>query len=306
MIHLPFCYICYSKIHPADLSKHGLHQACFDKYFKVQDSLEDFANLTLKQNSKEPENLSSISNLNTSFFHGAFKKYSAEIAGQQYILKMQQPDYPELPEVEWISNKIFQILGINITEFCMIKYNDQIPTFVTKNFIKKSTPSNLVHIYHFLKNNEEYNCENLVQIIFNQTGKLIDIKSFIEMVLADSLIGNHDRHGRNIGLIQTGPSKFQLSPIYDNPSYIGIESSILLDADLNPVGKIYTSLSKEPTLIDYIIEFKRLNYEEIVDNFIDKIKKHLNLITQIVETSTISKNRKTAFKKIILKRVNEI
>ncbi|MBL6991578.1 MAG: HipA domain-containing protein [Bacteriovoracaceae bacterium] len=283
-----------------------MHHKCFDICFEVEAQDKDFKNLTLKQSSKEPKNNDSISEFNTSFFHGKFKKYSAEIAKQQYILKMQQKDCPELPEVEWISNKIYLLFGINVAKFCMIRFNNQIPTFVTKNFMKKNTPSNLVHIYHFLEKSEEYNCENLIRIIFNKCGTLIDIKRFIEMVLADSIIGNHDRHGRNIGLIQSGPSKYELSPIYDNPSYIGIEDDIILNADLNPVGKIFTSCSNEPTLSNYISEFKKIGYEEIVDDFICKILKLQTKWELIVGQSTITDKRKNALLKIINKRIGEI
>ena len=97
--------------------------------------------------------------MNTSFFHGAFKKYSAEIEGEHYILKVSQNDFPELPLVEWISNKIAKLIGLNIADFYLILLENVQKTFVTKNFMtSKKQAMNLVHIYHFLANDEVYNC----------------------------------------------------------------------------------------------------------------------------------------------------
>lgn len=306
MLVLKKCLYCGSKFVASEKAKHGMHESCFAKCFSLKIPDEDFANLSIKHSSKAPEVEKGISNFNNSFFHGAFKKYSAEIGGKQYILKMQQTDYLELPEVEWISNKIFSILGINVAEFSLINYDNQLPTFVTKNFIGKRSASNLIHIYHFLKPDQKFDCENLLAIIFQNSGKLFDIKCFIEMVIADSLIGNHDRHGRNIALIQSGPSKFQLSPIYDNPSYIGMECEILLGADLNPTGKICTQCSNEPTLKNYISEFKRLGHIEIVEAFIEKILQSQTKILKIIDSSSISEKRKMAFIQLINKRIGEI
>jgi len=286
--------------------KHGLHEECFAKWFEIQNPLCDFENITLKQASKEPTK-SDIGRMNTSFFHGAFKKYSAEIEGQHYILKVSQNDFPELPLVEWISNKIANLIGLKTADFYLIRLGNVQKTFVTKNFItSKNQAMNLVHIYHFLTNDEVYNCENILKVVNEKSGKLADVKEIIYMCLFDALIGNHDRHGRNIALIQTGPSNYTLSPTYDNPSYIGIESEFLLQADLNPKGKIFTMDSSEPTLKDYLIEFSRLGHQEMCKEFISITNKKWDQILSTIEKSELSDHRKTAFKKILNKRKMEL
>ena len=63
--------------------------------------------------------------------------------------------------------------------------------------------SSLVHIYHYLKNREDHNCEKLVTIIDEKTGRRTELERFAFLTLADSLIGNHDRYGRNLGFIQS-------------------------------------------------------------------------------------------------------
>jgi hypothetical protein len=277
---------------------------CFAEWFEIN-PLNDFENIALKQTSQGIA-ASDINQFNSSFFHGAFKKYSAEIEGEQYILKVAQNEYPELPKVEWVSNQIASILGLKVPEYYLINLNNTQMTFVTKNFMSKRQGANLVHIYHYLKDGDEYSCQTILNILKEKCGRLSDIKEFIFMCLFDALIGNHDRHGRNIGLVQNGPSSYSLSPTYDNPSYIGIEDEYLLGADLNPKGKIWTSKSKEATLRDYIDEFNGLEYEEITQDFIKKIKIKKNEIYLAIDKSDISELRKRAFKKIIEKRFQEV
>lgn len=308
------CYYCAKIVNESDAKRHGLHEECFSKWFGIN-LVKDFENLSIKQASQDMSNsgdhasqsasASGISKINQSFFHGAFKKYSAEIDGEQYILKVSQTEFPELPRVEWISNKIAHILGLNIPEFYLINLGNVQSTFVTKNFMTKKQGSNLVHIYHYVDRNEEYSCKTLLRIINDKCGRLSDIREFVFMCLFDALIGNHDRHGRNIGLIQSGPSNFTLAPTYDNPSYIGIEAPYLLGADLNPKGKISTTTMNEPTFKDYVEEFDMLEYGEITRDFIKKVKSRWVEILSTINNSDLSESRKNAFKNILNKRAKE-
>lgn len=70
------CYYCSKEIGSSDPKKHGLHEECFSKWFGIN-TAKDFENLTIKQ---VPQDISKsdINKISTSFFHGAFKKYSAE------------------------------------------------------------------------------------------------------------------------------------------------------------------------------------------------------------------------------------
>lgn len=195
---------------------------------------------------------------------------------------------------------------MNVPEFYLINLNNVQSTFVTKNFMSKKPGSNLIHIYHLLGKDDEYSCRVLLNIIKDKCGRLADVKTFILMCLFDALVGNHDRHGRNIGLVQNAPSSFALSPTYDNPSYIGIEAPFLLGADLNPKGKIRTSKTNEPTLKDYLNEFNILEYNEITDDFIKKVKLKWSEILSIVHDSDLTTPRRDALLTLLQKRFKEI
>ena len=99
----------------------------------------------------------------------------------------------------------------------------------------------------------------------------------LKYVFFDAFIGNGDRHGRNLGIIDTGSFQ-KLAPMYDNPSLFGIQEEALLPAHFSFSGAIRTSVSKEPKLFDYIKEFKSLKLENTCIKFTKKVIKQFPLI----------------------------
>jgi len=240
--------------------------------------------------------------MNSSFFHGTFKKYSAELGSHSYILKVQQKDYPELPAMEYLCNQIARLLKLDVPDFYFISFHGE-NTFVTKTFVRKGQKENLIHVYRFLKDGQHFSCETLIAVIEQQTKRLREVERFVELCLFDSLIGNHDRHGRNIGILET-VEKQTLAPFYDNPSYLGIEDDSLLLANHSPRGAISTIATTEPTIRDYVIEFERLGHRSVVQNFANIV--NLESILELIGNSFMSEQRRVAFKKIVRERHEEL
>ncbi|HCR5122404.1 TPA: HipA domain-containing protein [Legionella pneumophila] len=214
---------------------------------------------------------------------------------------MRQDDAPELPEVEYLCNQIGRELNIPVAEFYYIDFFGD-KTFVTKNFIKQDSPIDLQHIYHF-RSDEEHSCEGLNNAISKETGRPLDTRIFINTLLFDALIGNHDRHGRNLAFIVTSSST-KLSPIYDNVSYLSLESGPMLQADFNPTGRISTKDTFEPSMIDYVREFKRLGFQAEIDNFYKRLS--ISKINQLIKDSFCSKLMKQAINRLTQKRFEEL
>lgn len=287
------CLKCQSTIKNLNLARYGLHLECFETWFGVP-STSSFIGLQQRSSSSSDPIHSKIPQ-NNSFFHGKFKKYSAELNGQAYILKMRQEDAPELPEVEYLCNQMGQLLGIPVAEFYFIDFfADRV--FVTKNFIKPSSPVDLQHIYHFMTN-KEHSCEQIIQVISQKTQHPNDVSIFIKTLLFDALIGNHDRHGRNLAFITTANHTI-LSPIYDNVSYLSLETGNMLKADFNPTGRINTRITHQPSMSDYIKELNQLGYHDEVQAFYKKIE--FNKIIQLINSSFCSNLMQEAIKSLIL------
>lgn len=312
---------------------YGLHKPCYLKCFKLADTLE-FSNLDPKKQDSIPD--SYIKKTKDSFYHGRYRKYSAHLGSTTYILKVQEEKFPDLPAIEYVCNNIASFLHLDIPEYCLIRYQDKSyletsynknpdhkespqkkspeqkeivnrtgMTFVSRNFMQDYKGGTLHHIYKFLpKGEKSYNCKNIIHVLFQETTPA-DVAKFIEIALFDSLIGNHDRHGRNLGIIENSWHK-KLAPLYDNPSYFGIEIDALIDFDFNISGCIQTSSSKEPKLLDYIQEFQSFGFEKICLKFLQKILKQSQQIIEAVESSEISSRRKKAFIKFLNKQLKVI
>ena len=278
---------------------YGLHKNCFMEWFALEELCE-FSDIIPRSQSQVPlENHAK----NASFFHGAFRKYSSRLGENNYILKVVQEDHPELPATEFLCNEIYEILGIEIPSYYLVRYPEDQFCFVTKNFMSQLPNSSLVHIYHYLQNRTEHNCEKLVSIIGEKTGRRTEQERFVYLTLADSLIGNHDRHGRNLGFIQS-PRGLHLAPFYDNPSFVGLDNHLMLGADLQPRGSIFTKETDEPKMKDYVLEWNRLGYGNVVENFRKAFS--LEKLTHIVQASFLSEKRQKALLRLISKRSEEL
>ncbi len=293
------CFKCRQVIESNEV--YGLHEQCFMDWFSVQKILE-FHDLDPKNNSAKTQSQEIKKKVDT-FLHGRYLKYSARLGSIEYILKIQEDEFPELPVTEYVCNGIAEILGIDIPPYHLIDFNGRV-TFVTRNFMQDHVGT-LHHIYKFLPDGEEnHNCEEIMRLILEQTGKLADVARFIEICLFDSLIGNHDRHGRNLGIIETTKAK-KLAPMYDNPSLFGTEKEFMLGAHFNPSGCIWTVKTKEPKPRDYIEEFNRLGHKKVVNLFSGKAIARFPKIIDLVRNSALSQKRKKAFVKLLEERIGE-
>jgi len=302
------CLLCNEKIE--DIAKHGHHLECFQEIFTTKKRESDFEDLILKDSEEKSGDINRQRITTSTFYHGAFKKYSARIENKKLILKVREKEYPELPKVEFISNQIADNLGIEVAPFYYILLNNKVPTFVTQNVLDFHAKGNLIHIWHYLKNDgdlfDELSLINIISILKRETIRPVDVKKFIEISLFDMVIGNGDRHGRNLAIIEKLGKKV-LSPAYDNPSNIGIFDEEMLGMDISVKGKIYTNYSQEPSLKDYVNEFKEFGYDGICNNFLTKAKKlDYEKIILHNDKTNLSIRRKQSFLNLIKKNLKDI
>lgn len=293
------CLKCKNTIDTNPL--YGLHETCFKNWFGLTDAIT-FHDLDPKSSSSTPSH-HEIKKKKDTFFHGRYLKYSARLGSTTYILKVQEDEFPELPIVEYLCNGIASLLGIYVPAYYLINFNNRI-TFVTRNFMQDHVGT-LNHLYKFLPEGEQHhNCEEIINVILTKTSKLSDVVKFIEICLFDALIGNNDRHGRNIGIIETAQGS-KLAPMYDNPSILGIQEDFILGAHFNPSGSIWTHKSKEPKPIDYMDEFERLGHKRIVIQFCSKVISQSTNIIDLIKNTDIGEKRKNALLKLLTARIED-
>ena len=253
-----------------------------------------------------PDSRDVFKDLNSSFFHGTYKKYTARLGRANYILKVRQSDCPELPVTEFLSNQAARLLGIPVPPFHFILFQNKLETFLSRNVLDERPKATLQHIYKYMGPNDAFDCETLARVIERETGRARDVHAFVRLCLFDALVGNHDRHGRNLAFLAEPGKRPALSPFYDNPSWIGIADPAILRADLNPKGRIATRATDEPTPKDYMAEFHRLGLGDTASRFRDgALARATDLVGTIREEARMSAPRRTAFIRLVEKRLNE-
>lgn len=296
------CCKCLKRLYPEE-SWYGLHTTCFAQWFHLPEARQ-FIDLVARSQSLAPQVVPQDDQMApVSFFSGAYRKYSACLGEDRFILKIQQQEYPELPATEFLCNQIYESLKISIPEYYLIRFPEDQLCFVTKNFMSQPINADLIHIYHFLKKGQIYDCETLVNIVGEQTKRKREQERLVHLTLADSLTGNHDRHGRNLGFIQSARGTI-LTPFYDNPSALALEDHSLLGADLQPRGAIFTQATDKPTVKDYVQEWTRLGYGAAVARF--RKRYALSKIRKLIAKSHISEKRQKALLKLITQRGEEL
>lgn len=288
---------------------YGQHLECFEAIFHVSGNLE-FDSLVRKASTsdtaEEEVALGSSPHL-TSYFGGNYRKYEGALGEAKYILKLSNAEYPELSPVEFVCNKIAYHCGIVVpTPFTLIDVGKGELAFVSRNFMDKYRHhATLNHIYHYLKlGSEHYNVEEISNTIYRETNSAADVEMFFRMLLFDALIGNHDRHGRNLAFIETAGGR-RLTPIYDNPSSLGLESGPILKATFAPKGKIWTRNSREPEMTEYLDEIGRLGVMETARSFYEALS--LDKVQEYIGTSqSLSGEMRAALTKLTSARYGDL
>ncbi|GEM_PF-575269 len=308
--HIQACLRCNKPMMGEKESHYGQHLRCFQMIFRVSGKPE-FSSLIQKASTTDKKRGQDQPKTNphlTSYFGGNYRKYEGTLGNAKYILKLSKPEYPELAPVEYVSNKIAYHCGLVIpTPFTLLDMGDGELAFVSRNFMDDlSSHATLNHIYHYtpLENPLHYTVENMVKTIYRETKSSADTRMFVRALVFDALVGNHDRHGRNLALIVTSQSQ-RLSPIYDNPSYLGLESGAMLRGAFSPRGKIWTKASQEPEMTEYLEELERLSVLGIAKDLFQKIS-IVKIEAYINESISLSPEMKQAMKKLILNRYRDL
>lgn len=78
----------------------------------------------------------------------------------------------------------------------------------------------------------------------------------------------------------------------------------MLGADLQPRGSIFTKDTDKPTMKDYVLEWNRLGYADVIRRF--KRNLRLETIRNLPEKSHLSEKRKMALLRLIRTRSEEL
>ncbi|MBN8858062.1 MAG: HipA domain-containing protein [Sphingobacteriales bacterium] len=155
---------------------------------------------------------------------------------QSYIAKTAAKWYPHESIVEYMMNRIGQVLGLNMNNIKLVRANGQI-RFLSRYFLKEN--EKLIHgaeicgehlgdmimakqiADHKLSSRELFTFEfiqDAIRLVFPQCFENLLVE-LVKMIAFDALAGNNDRHFYNWGVIGTKKKTTKsptFAPIYDS------------------------------------------------------------------------------------------
>lgn len=161
---------------------------------------------------------------------------SSSSSWSSYIAKTAEKWYPHESIIEYMINRIGQVLGLNMNEIKLVKANGQI-RFLSKYFLNEN--EKLIHgaeicgehlgdmllareiANHKPTSRELFTFEFIkdsIRSVFPQCFENL-IVELVKMITFDALVGNNDRHFYNWGVIDTKKKTSKLpifAPIYDS------------------------------------------------------------------------------------------
>ena len=229
---------------------------------------------------------------------------------------------------EYISCHILETLGLNVQETILGEYEVQGTKKIVvacKDFTEKVK---VLKQFAELKNSQIESSKNgygtelseIIATIEEQT--IYDVNKlkefFWDMFIADTLVGNFDRHNGNWGFLIDEPNqKVEIAPIYDcasclYPQLTDEQMQEMLNDEDEINARIYvfptSSIKENDKKINYYDYITSLKNEECT-NALKRLYPRINLekINEIIDTTpTISNIRKEFYKKMIKERYEKI
>lgn len=255
--------------------------------------------------------------------------------GEEYMLKfpnindgISEYGYSNNCISEYIACHIMQTLGLKVQETILGIYTNQNVTKTVVACKDFTTYSKVFKQFAELKNSQIETSKNgygtelneVIETIENQI--IYDAKElkefFWDMFIADSLVGNFDRHNGNWGfLINEKNKKIEIAPIYDcasclYPQLTDERIAEIIDDEEEIKARVYifptSALKENDKKINYFEYISSLKNEDC-NNALLRITPLVDVdkINQIIdETDMISKIRKDFYKKIIKERYEKI
>lgn len=226
----------------------------------------------------------------------------------RYILKPPHNDFPQMPEIEDLTMKLAEVVGIKTADHSLIRMKSGELAYISKRFDR--TAKEKLHVEDFAQLLEVLT-ERKYSGSIEQIGKGIlkyssfpgnDLINLFELVLFSYISGNADMHLKNFSLIRDEHDDVKLSPAYDL-----ISTKLLIPND--PEESALSINGKKNKL-------KRIDFDYLADKFGINIKARdsiyekfygaINVWNQTINKSFLSDEYKSIYQQLIVERSKKL
>lgn len=232
-------------------------------------------------------------------------------SGGVFIIKPQNPSFPELPENEDLTMRLAKLSGIEVPLHGLIRCTDQSLSYFIKRFDRVGKKKIAVEDFAQLSGNSRdtkysFSVEKLIPILDFCTYPKVERSKFLKRALFSWLIGNEDMHLKNYSLI-TRNGKTELAPAYDflnsaaTYHYMGRPWNEIEESALPLAGK------KRKLTVELWLDYLGKERLELPNKQIYKIAKELSTVATkwfpLVEQSFLSEKMKLIYTELIQTRI---
>ena len=222
--------------------------------------------------------------------------------GGEYILKPQNPAFPNIPENEQCCMDIAKELNIEVPLHCLIPLKDKSLAYVVKRFDReKSAKIHQEDFGQILEQTDKY--KGSVEQIGRKLKEIssapgYDVQLLFERVVLSFILGNGDAHLKNYSIAYRDKDNIRLTPAYDI-----VCSKLVIPGDEDSAITIHGKKNKllredfDQLGADFNIPMK-IRYE--------KFGNKINAMRKIIEISSVAKEKQGQFLEIIKERINRI
>lgn len=139
-----------------------------------------------------------------------------------YSLKPQASTFPNLPENEWVTQRLAALAGLTVPQCALLKLHDGTWAYVVRRFDRRDDGSKRA-MEDFcqlsgLPPSGKYDgsAERCGKLVGRHTSEpLIDLRLLYRQFAFSWWVGNGDLHLKNLALIRDDDGRIRLSPAYD-------------------------------------------------------------------------------------------
>ncbi len=238
---------------------------------------------------------------------GAEKRLTIVGLWGNYILKPQNINYEQMPEVEDLTMHLAEIFKLNTCQHCLLKASDGQMVYIAKRFDREKGQK--IHMEDFCQIGE-FQTEQKYNSSYERCGKLItkyctnsglDLINYFELLVFSFLSGNNDMHMKNFSVLHR-QDQILLSPAYDLINSNLINPKDKEDVALSLNGKKKKLSRKDFEMLASVLKISDKMLKRILDKYCNTTDKVFKLIDQ----SFMSNEYKTNYKNIWTEKLNRL
>lgn len=221
----------------------------------------------------------------------------------RYILKPQNTQLKEMPEVEDLTMHIARLFKIKVCQHALVPIADGSLAYIAKRFDRDKNTK--IHMEDFCQLGG-FQTEQKYDSSYERCGKLIssyctnkglDLLAYFELLVFSFLSGNSDMHMKNFSILYQG-EEIVLSPAYDL-----INSALVYPNDKDDMALLLSGRKSKIKLKDFenLAETLGLS-EKVFKRVISKYTEAQSEVYALIDQSFLSEQYKENYKKIWLER----